>query len=442
MKKREGKTRARLRRHLDTMLSDRLFSVRMLMVLCVVGGIFFCMNCLTGYWADDGWYMDSFATGERITSVWDIFPSMYAHYFKMNGRLVTHFLAQLFLMLDKMVFNMVNTLCFLALGVIVYWYCGFFEGKRRAIRLALIFIFLYYLTPGFWEDFLWVTGASNYLYGMLLVLLFLIPYRRSLNQDLPSTDRGPAGKWLCAMIMLPLGAIAGATNENLGGMLVCVTALVIGVQAVLYKKKPPLWMFTGCLGSLAGCIFMLSAPGNSERTGRTQALAVSYGENLVPYIPLNLFTALRPVISSLVSIFSYHMVPFVLFALVLMAYFRQHENEQRREKLYGLMPCGMFFVASALSAGAFILSPSSPERVWIGSIVFSMIAIGYVISRLEWENSIERLTVRTIIPWILVIGALASCVNTLWEMNKESVGRDTQISWNVHWETENKTILL
>ena len=81
-------------------------------------GIFLLMllgNVLTPYAVDDWAYMHSFATGERLTRFGEIFPSMAAHAQTMNGRLFAHFWAQLFLLLPKAVFNIVNALIFTAL---------------------------------------------------------------------------------------------------------------------------------------------------------------------------------------------------------------------------------------------------------------------------------------------------------------------------------------
>lgn len=56
-------------------------------------------NILTPYVVDDFYYCFSFATGEPIRTLWDIFPSMAAHTQSMNGRLSAHFLVQLFVLM-------------------------------------------------------------------------------------------------------------------------------------------------------------------------------------------------------------------------------------------------------------------------------------------------------------------------------------------------------
>jgi hypothetical protein len=45
---------------------------------------------------------------------------MRLHYVRINGRIVVHFLAQLFLWWGKPVFDVINTAAFLSLGTLMY----------------------------------------------------------------------------------------------------------------------------------------------------------------------------------------------------------------------------------------------------------------------------------------------------------------------------------
>lgn len=81
-----------------------------LFYLLVAGifGIMFLLNHYTFYAADDYSYMNSFATHKKIQTVWDIFPSMYAHAKGMNGRLVAHFLFTFLAVPCPGIFDVVN----------------------------------------------------------------------------------------------------------------------------------------------------------------------------------------------------------------------------------------------------------------------------------------------------------------------------------------------
>ena len=69
----------------------------------------FLFNYWTPYAADDYSYMYNLGNGERITSVFQIFPSLATHYMQYgNGRVVSHFFVMLFLMAPKIIFDVLN----------------------------------------------------------------------------------------------------------------------------------------------------------------------------------------------------------------------------------------------------------------------------------------------------------------------------------------------
>lgn len=116
-------------------------------------------------------------------------------------------------MCGKNVFNIINTCAYLALILMVEYHgCGAWK-KINCDSLVLIFVLLWWCIPAFGHSFLWVTGASNYLYGILFILIFLIPYRRRLETG-TYKNCNICKKIILAIFMLPAGILAGATNEN------------------------------------------------------------------------------------------------------------------------------------------------------------------------------------------------------------------------------------
>ena len=71
------------------------------------------LNRLTPYVADDYTYMYSFADGKKMTSIGQIFSSLWEHYMSVNGRIIPHFFVHLFVMNSKIIFDIVNTLFFI-----------------------------------------------------------------------------------------------------------------------------------------------------------------------------------------------------------------------------------------------------------------------------------------------------------------------------------------
>ena len=131
--------------------------------------------------ADDFSYSFSFSNGERIESITDIFFSQVAHYNVMNGRIITHFLAQLFLYFGDGIFNYINVCFYLLLIFLIYLHVYSTLKNFSLLNFLLISVLLFLCTPSFGQSFLWITGASNYLYGIIIILLVLLPYRLQIN---------------------------------------------------------------------------------------------------------------------------------------------------------------------------------------------------------------------------------------------------------------------
>ena len=195
-------------------------------------GIFLLMllgNVLTPYAVDDWAYMHSFATGERLTRFGEIFPSMAAHAQTMNGRLFAHFWAQLFLLLPKAVFNIVNALIFTALIALLARLTQP-ESERDNLILLMIFCAVWVFVPAFGQVFFWLDGACNYGWGCVIGFAFLAPYIRLLDRDAKK-------KPLFWILWMLAGFYTGAYLENMAAGAIFLSALLLFGRRVLCRKK-------------------------------------------------------------------------------------------------------------------------------------------------------------------------------------------------------------
>jgi len=325
---------------------ERVFGY-VLMALAVL--MFFSLNLLTRVMRDDYSYTFNFVTKERIDSFADIFQSLGIHYTHVNGRLPVHFFAHFFLWMGKGVFNVANTAAFAGLVTLVYYHAYGTLRRFRPYAWLAMFAGLWVLTPAFGESFLWVTGASNYLYGMLMILLYLIPYRR-----LPDAER-PTGKpWYVPLALLG-GVLAGWTNESTGGALAVVLVCLIAWR--LIEKKPlPLWCWAGLLGCVAGLFIMVLAPGELNRLNSAGGMG-------------GLGTILRRAIFITAKLLRY-LWPGILAWLLLFAYFLRRRCDIKR-----LIYPVIFLLAGCAAAYAMAFSPQMPDRIWSGPIVYFLISL-------------------------------------------------------------------
>ncbi len=234
-------------------------------ILLLIGILIYILNLFTPLCADDLTYTRSYATGEPLSSIWDVVLSQYAHYFSTNGRSVLHFLGQLFLLMGKPVFNVINAVAYMGLCcVIVFLSFGRLKGAALG-WVAAAHIGLWILAPGFADSFLWLIGAANYLYGILLVCLYLIPLRQISLREASREFRFLGKKeLLLAVGFLAAGLLAGWTNENTGPAL-CGMVVLFLIYFKLSGRPLHLWMFTGLIGNIAGALLVLLSPAQQNR---------------------------------------------------------------------------------------------------------------------------------------------------------------------------------
>lgn len=233
--------------------------------------IIFILNCLTHrsigddylysfMWEGHSMYEPLSEHARRISSFSDIAISTYSYFMTWGGRIVAQALAMFFLWMPRMVFNVVVSLTTVLLVLCIQWIArgGKITMKLSAKEAALIFFCLWAFHANFVGVFIWTDGSCNYLFPMVCLLLFLLPYIRHYMSGGEEIEK----KWL-TWVMFPLGLLAGNSNEN--------TICWIGLFGFFYilqayrKGKGTLWMLTGFLGLTIGYGLLMLAPGNFLR---------------------------------------------------------------------------------------------------------------------------------------------------------------------------------
>ena len=224
---------------------------------------FFIRNMLIPMAFDDYVYAfiwnGTFAQGlsslERVSSITDVFISQWTHYFTWGGRIISHAFVQFFIMIGKEYFNVVNTLVF----AILIWLINKISTNTNhfeKINLMWIFLGLWACTAQFAFTTLWLSGACNYMWMTVLQLLFLLPYVNALRNN----KRINEGRKLW---IIPLGVIAGWTNEA-GGL--AVIGMTFLIMIVLYhQRRLEYWHKLGLAALIFGSVMLIASPGNMTR---------------------------------------------------------------------------------------------------------------------------------------------------------------------------------
>ncbi len=225
---------------------------RLIGCLALVFLLTLLLSALTPLIADDYNYAFSWATDERVRSLRDVAVSMQTHRAYTNGRVFSHGLVQLFVMLPKGVFALVNALMLTLFAAVLHGYSLPLCRERSAAPLVLCLGLLFLLTPVFGQIYLWLDGACNYGWGLTLTLAALLPVFRAFL----SGEQRPLWR---VLLSLPLCFLAGAWSEHISfAMLFAAAALVL--LGWIRRRRFPLQSALRLLAGCAGYLFLLLSP--------------------------------------------------------------------------------------------------------------------------------------------------------------------------------------
>lgn len=340
--------------------------------LVVVAAAFYALNVMTPFFADDYSYMFTYAEGapkERITSLYGLYLSQLNHYRVMNGRAIVHTLVQLFLIPEsRTLFNVCNTLVFMALGFAIYFAAHGSFRRFKPWRLFAAYALVWLTLPGFGQSCLWLTGSINYMWTTFAALCFLLPYR---------SDSGGAGKAaLRAIGMAVLGILAGWSGEN-----ACIAAAV-GLVLLLIRRrllgKPfRLWMFTGAAGFLLGAAALLLSPAQALKADNMGGLGGIL--TWIGRIPSVSYYALR-----------YLWLPLLLGVILLIASIRQDRGKGFMYWLRRHSAAVSWFCTAVVSAYCMCAAPYFPTRAWCAAGVFAAATVLSVFAELDLPEKPPR----------------------------------------------------
>ncbi len=298
----------------------------------------FLLNLLMPLHRDDYDYALVWETTRHLSSVGDILVSLYRHYFMHGGRMVAFFTQEIFLLHDKIWFDIANAFICIGLLVLLMWHslrCVTFHLSMAFVTSAFGLFWL--AIPHFGEVVVWMCGSVVYLWTGFWGALFLLPYNLYLAGNFKKKG------FLIAANMFVLGLLAGWSVENFS-----VTLNGIAFLSILYCLKHHIlrsWMVTGFLGSAMGFLLLLAAPGNYVRYGEQSGgkgilihignQFAGNGEMLLYVLPVILLLLLvwrglkLHMVEEKGPIFEKHLLPFgmgqgiilVILAVVLVSYF-------------------------------------------------------------------------------------------------------------------------
>lgn len=340
-----------------------------------VFGVMLALNILTPMYADDYSYSKSWVSGRKMTDV--RFPivesllSAIVSYFSLSGRLTSNFLTFWFCSMNRICFDVINAAAFVLLIYLISYHVFGKKGVSEYIWIMLSFFLLWKLTPGFAEDYLWLTGACNYLYCTIIILLLLIPFRIGFSNKQYITK-----KWFLILSFIG-GVFAGITNET-SATAVCVIILGYIVMNYMKEKKVYKWMIGAFIGDIAGAMLILFCPGEHQR-------ADAEGAEI-----LKISLWIKHGISITKGLISYFAILMGIICVLLILVIIKNRN---------ITKLGLFLIYGAAAFCAtyvMIIAPYFPDRTWLTPLVLAVIALGHLyreIKDIGWAKYLSGLLV-------------------------------------------------
>ena len=293
----------------------------------------------------------------------DLLKEEYNNYMTWNGRSVVQFIMHVFLLLPKWIFNILNSLCFILLTFLIYWNI---RGKKEYdfATYTLINLMLWQFGISFDQTILWLSGACNYLWGIVIILGFVTFFRYKTEH----ADTIKYEKALTIGIFF-FGVLAGWCNENTsgGGLLLVLFFLM---TYYLKNRKIKSWMTTGTLGMLTGLLFMVMAPGNSVRGALNQT--EDSHDGILGLV--GRFLKINDAVEQ-------HLFPMLIIIILLIVYF------VLKEKTFKDLITPLAFVFAALATSyALIFTPQPMDRAYFGAGIFVTIAFVQMVAHIPKED--------------------------------------------------------
>lgn len=304
---------------------------------------------------DDLWYATMLSDDTPVTSLADIIKSQIWHYNNWGGRSMTHGILQLTLLAGEQAADILNVAVTLILTGAV---CAVADQRNLPTFFGAMGMTLG-LNANWKMSMFWQAGAANYLYITVFILLFVFCCLRELPDERAVSEGGAAleSRKLPGITfwIVPLGVLAGWSNENMGPAVWILSLLVI-LDTIKRRKKVAPWMVLGNLSCLFGSIMVIVAPGNFVRSA--QAGDHRYGLLWRSY--LRMYAESKALLEYLFPVL-------LALGLVLIAGRCVRVSLGRKNK-------ALLFTAM-LSWGAMVLSPHYPDRAAFGTMMLLICVI-------------------------------------------------------------------
>ncbi len=343
-------------------------------------------------WEGHSMYVPLSEDARRIAGFADIAASAWLYFLTWGGRVVAQSLAMFFLWMPREIFAIAIGMTAVLLVFLIQWIAkGKMTWEVSSVSVLLTAFGLWALQAHFVGVFIWLDGSCNYLWPMVFLLAWLLPYVRQYLHG--PVDYGP---WMTPAMFI-LGLLAGNGNEN--------TLCWIGLFGIFYLfylytlgELTP-WMVAGFVGLSIGYGILMLSPGNFVRMEQS-------GETLDFFRVNN---------KAIAALWFYSLLSSYFYFYLLKGYRKRKQFLAFPLARKYLRLVAWFFINSLLFGLIMYFSPEFPLRSLFPSTIFTFLAV-FTLHELEKKTGV-CLTPRGVaknLKRLAVIYFICTFSTTLW----------------------------
>ena len=388
-------------------------------IIFVIGLLFtaiciYILNSLYPVYADDWVYSLFYEVNPHrpLNGVLDLIVSQYNHYMLWGGRSVAHTIAQFLLLFDPVIQDVFNTIAFLFFVILMYKLSNVFHRKKtNGVLLFFLVCMLWIFTDSMlFSAAIWITGAANYLWTSLILLLFIYPFFKFLFSETNTFNKGK----LFSFSFIILAFLSGWTNENsifaVFFFLVCFFFLCKKMS-----RKIPALVIYSTFAFIIGVFVMFLAPGNYKR--------LSGASDEVGHIPDGFFDfiifKIGDLFHTLHITYTLYLTAFII--LLIAAYLILKKGKVRNDNK--LVMVGLLVAMSYISAASMVGAPYISYRTIFFTNVLLVIASGILFLEIFVHNKLMQVACILLTILLLLFSSYdyskkyitLNFVSTLWK---------------------------
>ena len=180
-----------------------------LILLLLTAVTVLAVNRSIPFMMDDLWYSTHLYSDEPVRSLSDIIDAQIWHWNNWGGRSITHSLLQMILVCGEGFADVLNTIFVFVLSLVISLTAGSITGRIRNLPLSVLAgcALMLGLNANWKMSMFWESGAANYLYITVFILLFIFCYLRELPSEARFQGRDNE-------VSSPAEKLPGITRQN------------------------------------------------------------------------------------------------------------------------------------------------------------------------------------------------------------------------------------